>query len=353
MATKEPRKLRRRNNAGTRAKIAVDARRRPTTAAARRPLWIRISVWALVGAFVVGFAVFGFINYPLTRTQPQVVATVNGVKIYQTDVDKRLSLYEAMYNMDLSDPTFKKQVISELIDEELMLQDAKTKGITASAADVKSQSDSLMGELDSIYSSRTATLQALNKHGIKQRDITDFVTRQVTITKLYNQVTASATVTDKEVSDYYNAHKSDYVIPEKVHMYQILLNTKSDADSVMAKLNAGADFAATAKQYSVDTATKDQGGDRGYVSTADIAPELATPLFKLKSGQIAGPIQSGTQWFIIKATDRTPSRQQTLDEVKASIQSDLLNQKRYDLFDAYLKGLHDKATITQSGSSPS
>jgi len=349
MASKAPASGRGNKGTGGTPHPVRNDRRRATTAAARRPLWIRISVWALVAAFVVGFAVLGFINYPLVRgVQPQVVATVNGTKIYQSDVQKRLSLYEAMYNMDLSDPTFTGQIISELIDEELMLEEARAKGITASADDVKKQSDNLMSQMDYVYSSRTATLQAFNKHGIKQRDVNNYLQRQVIITNLYNQVTAGITVSDAEVADYYNAHKSDYVIPQKVHMYQIVLNSKADADSVLAKLNAGADFASTAKQYSVDTPTKDQGGDRGYVAAAEVAPELATPLFRLKPGEIAGPIQSGNQWFIIKAGDSTPARQQTLDEVKDSIKADLLGQKRYQTFDAYLKGLRDKATITQT-----
>ncbi|HEU4914112.1 MAG TPA: peptidylprolyl isomerase [Candidatus Saccharimonadales bacterium] len=82
--------------------------------------------------------------------------------------------------------------------------------------------------------------------------------------------------------------------------------TQSKANEAYAKLQSGADFAAIAKEYSEDTATKDNGGDYGFAisqSDRDLPPQVIDVLFKLKAGEVSEIINTGTTLEIVRVKD--------------------------------------------------
>jgi peptidyl-prolyl cis-trans isomerase D len=137
-----------------------------------------------------------------------------------------------------------------------------------------------------------------------------------------------------DVQRFYNDNIQQYQTPEQVRASHILLNTagkdeatvKKQADDLLAKVKAGADFAALAKQYSEDTASKVNGGDLDFFSRGRMVPEFEDAAFKLEPGQVSDVVKSQFGFHIIKVTEKRPGTTRTLDQVRQEIQQQLAAQ---------------------------
>jgi peptidyl-prolyl cis-trans isomerase C len=151
-------------------------------------------------------------------------------------------------------------------------------------------------------------------------------------------------VADDEVRAYFDAKKSDFSEPEKRRMAQILVSSEGDAKSVVAALAKGGDFAELAKSRSRDITTASSGGDLGWV-TADHVPPLFGAVLTLQAGQYTQPVRTSSGWHIIKVVEVAPKRLLTFDEAKGMAAEAVSEQKKRTMRDAWLKKLHDAATI--------
>jgi hypothetical protein len=119
---------------------------------------------------------------------------------------------------------------------------------------------------------------------------------------------------------------------EQIHARQMVLGTQDDAMSAMAQLQSGADFAQLAQQVSIDTATKDKGGDLGWFAKGglgDSAPETAA--FALQPGQLSDVVQGSRGFSVIQVVERDPARAVPADQLASQRQkafSDWLDTRR-------------------------
>ena len=121
-------------------------------------------------------------------------------------------------------------------------------------------------------------------------------------------------------------------------MQQILILDKGEAEKVHQEAaKPGADFAALARKYSLDSRTKSQGGLLGEMHRGELEPELAETLFHLKPGQVSEPIESedGIHLF------RVVSVKTGLDELRPQIEERLVAARRGD----YVEELRASAKI--------
>src|SRR5499427_7073930 len=134
---------------------------------------------------------------------------------------------------------------------------------------------------------------------------------------------ARQTVTPQEVQQRYNANLQMYSTPEQVRASHILFKTdgKNDAaqmkkaQDVLAKVKAGGDFAALAKQYSEDDASKVNGGDLDYFGKGTMFKEFEDVVWNMKPSQISDVTKSPAGLHIIKFVDRRPATTKTLAQV--------------------------------------
>ena len=96
---------------------------------------------------------------------------------------------------------------------------------------------------------------------------------------------------------------------EQLHVAHILFAKREDADAALKRLQAGEDFAATAKETSQDEATKDNGGDLGWIPKGVMAPEFEAAAFQLQPGQVSPVVQTQLGFHLIKVLERDPSRE--------------------------------------------
>jgi peptidyl-prolyl cis-trans isomerase D len=150
----------------------------------------------------------------------------------------------------------------------------------------------------------------------------------------------SVSVDAAEVRQYYEANAKQYGQEEQRSAAHILIAVKpdaSDADKAAAKKKADdiaaqakanpAKFAELAKQYSEDPGSAPQGGELGALPRGSLEKNFEDAEWKLKVGEIAGPVLTDFGWHVIKLTGITPAKMRPFDEVKAQIETDLKRQK--------------------------
>jgi foldase protein PrsA len=107
------------------------------------------------------------------------------------------------------------------------------------------------------------------------------------------------------------------------------VQSKEKAVEVKTKLDGGAKFAELAKEYSVDEQNKEQGGSLGTFKKGSMEKEFENVAFKMKKGEISGPVETSFGFHIIEITDKTPAVTKTYEEVKEVIK-DTLKTKKID-----------------------
>jgi len=148
-----------------------------------------------------------------------------------------------------------------------------------------------------------------------------------------------------EVKKHYEENVKQYGQEEQRAAAHILIAVKpdaSDADKAAAKKKAEdiaaqakatpAKFAELAKQYSQDPGSATQGGDLGFQPRGTLEKSFEDLEWKMKVGDVAGPVQTGFGWHVIKLNSITPAKMKPFDEVKTQIETDLKRQKATQKF---------------------
>jgi peptidyl-prolyl cis-trans isomerase D len=142
-------------------------------------------------------------------------------------------------------------------------------------------------------------------------------------------------VSPQDVQRYYEDNEQQYATPEQVRASHILLKTegkddaavKKQAEELLAKAKAGADFAELATKYSEDDSSKVKGGDLGLFPKGQMVPEFDAVAFVLQPGQISDLVKTQFGYHIIKVIEKKPATKRTLDEVRPQIEDQLKSQR--------------------------
>jgi len=111
---------------------------------------------------------------------------------------------------------------------------------------------------------------------------------------------------------------------DEVHARHILVKTEAEAKDVVAKLKAGADFAALAKEKSTDPAAA-SGGDLGFFKAGDMLPEFSAVAFSLKAGQYSDtPVQTRYGWHVVKVEERRQAPAPTYEQVHEELRQAMI-----------------------------
>lgn len=153
----------------------------------------------------------------------------------------------------------------------------------------------------------------------------------------------SVSPTDEELQQYYQDHQDQYV---EVHARHILIKVAETAapeeleaarqqiQDLKRQLDEGADFAELAKAHSQDESNAPNGGDLGFFGPGAMVKPFEEAAFALEVGQVSEPVQTTFGFHLIKAQER---RVKTFEDVKATIQTDLEQEKQDAAFDALME----------------
>ena len=138
-------------------------------------------------------------------------------------------------------------------------------------------------------------------------------------------------VSAEDIKRSYEDNQQQYSTPEQVRASHILLKTegkddaavKKQAEDLLAKVKAGADFAKLATEYSEDEGSKTKGGDLDFFPKGQMVPEFDKAAFSMKVGEISPLVKTQYGYHIIKLTDKKAPTTKSLDEVRAQIEDQI------------------------------
>ena len=255
-----------------------------------------------------------------------------------------------------------KDVLRDLIDQQLLLEKGKDLGITADTEVIK-RLDEMRKEMhmDSMEDlEKAATSQGISYEDFKQNLKNQIITQQV----ISKEVGSRMNVSKDELQQFYDDHKSQLEQPEQIRLSELLISTDKDkkdknppadetqlvaaaqakADDLLAQLRKGASFEDLAKKNS-DGPTAAQGGDLGYFKRATLAKELEEKTFAMKPGDVSDVIRTKQGFVILKVAEHQQAGVPPLSQIEGKVQDALYMQKLQPALRAYLQKLREEAFI--------
>ena len=305
-----------------------------------------------------------------------VMATVDGRKIFRSDVDK---YYENNVASAQQAPSgeqataLRLNILHQMIDDEILMRRAEKLGLLATDDEV----DRKFNEFKAPFTQEEFD-KRLQERKITLADFKRDIRRSITVDKVLNkEVSSKINVTDQDITDYYNAHKAEFnLIEPTYHLAQIMVTpapnpqahnqndkAQNEADArkkiemIANRLDSGDDFATLAMKYSEDPETSGNGGDLGTVEESGLKgtdPATRDAVIKLKPGQyssivsVVNPATRQSMGFrIVKLLAKEPAGQRELADprVQQAVRSQLHDRREQLLKAAYYEVLRDNAKV--------
>ena len=148
------------------------------------------------------------------------------------------------------------------------------------------------------------------------------------------------TVSDDDVSAWYEENKDQYRDEEQRRVSHILIETgddeaaaKAKAEALLAEIKGGADFATVAEENSEDSFSAENGGDLDYITPGMMDDAFDSAVFSLKNvGDVTDVVKTEFGFHIIKLTDLKPETIKPFSDVAGEIRDNLITEKATDRF---------------------
>ncbi len=150
--------------------------------------------------------------------------------------------------------------------------------------------------------------------------------------------------TEQEAKAYYEKHRSQYVVPESVHLSHILLKTEKEANEALGRIKKGEKFGDVARQVSI-CPSRTNGGDLDWLPKGRLVKEIEDVAFSMKPDEIKGPVHSKFGWHILLQQGKRPAQESSFDQVKDYIIEQLKFQKQQDEYEKLAESLRKKAGV--------
>ncbi|TCK17798.1 peptidyl-prolyl cis-trans isomerase D [Thiogranum longum] len=382
--------------------------------------------WVIIGLVIMTFALFGLGSYLQDKSQVYA-AKVNDTEISPRELQQayqqqRARMQEMMgdaYNPALiDDALLRKQALDGLINRELLLQAARDNGLTISDALLAAQihaipafqedgefSEKRYRDLVTRRGQTVSQVEYATRNSLLTEQLLSGVGGTVFVTageldrayRLQNQkrdfaylivsakpFESTVKINEEQIKTYYEKHIDDFIVPERVKLSYLRLNSdglgdslevneadleayyearkvslktkeqrrashilisvaadadeetvakaRAEADAIRARLAAGADFAELAKENSDDPGSAKQGGDLGFFNTGDMVPEFDKTVFAMEKGDVSEPIRTQFGFHIIKLTDVKGGEIPPLAEIRDDLVREMQQEKIDEIF---------------------
>lgn len=226
-------------------------------------------------------------------------------------------------------------VLDGIIADRLVQKEAKKKKVEVKDEDIQKELDTIIAQ----YGSEDALVVELEKQGSSLDSLKEDIISYLQMTELVKQ---EVEVTDEEIATAYEESKEGLATPAQIRASHILVEEEAKAKEVMAKLKDGAKFEDLAKEYSVDSANAEAGGDLGYFGEGDMVAEFEKVAMAMKVDEAPQMAKSEFGYHIIKVTDKQEAKNPTLEESKEELKESLLTSKVEAEYPMWLESLKEE-----------
>ncbi len=276
------------------------------------------------------FLMLIFVSHSQAEIVERVVARINDKIITLSELEGAYQELKGALPERERMPS-KRELLERMIENRLLLQEAKREGIKVSQGEVQENIERVKAG----FLSEKAFELALEREGIKIEDLEKRYEEELMIKKLIDrEVKPEVEVTKREIRDYYEKNKGRFREKERVRMRHILFEDYSQSLEAWKKIKSGVDFKKVAK-----------GGHLGSFKRGQLDREIEEVTFSLKEGEISSIIKTESGYHIIKLEKKEEARLKKLSEVKEVIRNILSSQKMEKKIKEYLKKLKAKQEI--------
>ena len=232
------------------------------------------------------------------------------------------------------------QVINLLVSFEWVEGEAKAQNLKATDAEVKKAFDA---QRKQSFPKDADYKKFLANSGQTEQDILKRVRLDTLSNKIRDKVVKGKDkVSDAQVAAYYNKNKSSFGQPETRDLRVVLTNTKAKANQAKAALQNGTGWPAVAKKYSIDDASKAQGGKLPGVAKGQQEKAFDDAIFSAKKGALTGPVKTQFGWYVFDVTKVTPASQQTLAQATPQIKQTLGTQNQQKALNSFVTDFRNR-----------
>jgi peptidyl-prolyl cis-trans isomerase SurA len=276
-----------------------------------------------------------------------IAAVVNDDVVLQSDVEDQLYQYLAQTKAQ-PDPaevdTLRRQVLEQLINEKLIVAEARRAGLTTTDAEINRQIDEALRQKKEALGGETAfqdqlrsenTTEAMVRERYRQQ-----LQREILAQRMVEKALPRRAVSPAEAQTYFKEHPDKF--PNKpgevrLQVIQIPATADSAADArgkaaaleARRRITSGEKFAKVAAEVSEDPGSARSGGDLGFFTRGSMDPSLEQAAFGLKTGELSAPIRTPFGWHLVEVLER--------DTLRTRAGTDSLDDKGQPLLEAHAR----------------
>ncbi len=276
----------------------------------------------------------------------RVIAVVNDEIITMSDLQRE----QTKNNDNKAD---ERLLLEEMIDRKLQMSAAKRAGMDVTEKELSEAIADIMKR----YSMDRKQFEAeLAKEGLTLEQYRAELKEQMTLSRVFNKyVRSGMSVDDREIRVYYEQNAKVFTLPEEIRVRHIFLKLPQNASAaqkaearekaaaVAERAKKGEDFILLVREFS-ESRSAVNDGDLGYMQREHALPEIEQATRSLKPGEIAGPIQTASGFYVIRLEEaRMPVK--PLEKVKDEISNILYQQKVENSYKSWLQTLRSESHI--------
>lgn len=268
------------------------------------------------------------------KTVNRIVAWVNDEIITEAEIDEAMNMLGSDITPQQMD-RLRQDVLNKLIEEKIILQEAKRQEIKVSPGEVEETLDEVKKQFKSIDDFK----KALEEEGLTEDDLR----------KEYEENLIKRELIDREINVVVSADELQQIREDshyQIKVRHILVKTKPEAILILARLDKGEKFEDLAKNYSLDTATKNKGGMIDFFSQGKMVKEFSDASFALvRPGEISSIVETKFGFHIIQLIEKKELTDAELNEIVKIQESKIRQVKFKEEFANWMTKLKEKTYI--------
>lgn len=302
-------------------------------------------------------ALLSWIPFSYAEVVDKIVVIINDEIITQGDLDRILYpiyvQYRNLYSPEEVEGRMeaaRHTVLRQLIQDKLLLSEAKRKKIEVTDDEVEERMD----ELKRRFQTEEEFKKAMSEENLILVQLEKQFRERIMIDKLIDmEIRRTVSISPSEIISYYESHKSQFKEPRKVKLRSILIRTNEErseeeairaAKQILKRLKKGGNFGLLAKEYSEGPYAA-SGGDMGWVKEGELMGRINDLVFTLDENEISGILKTNLGFHVFKVEEKVDAREMEFPAAKAHVERFLFNKKIEEKLGQWIEQLKNDAYI--------
>ncbi|WP_042274921.1 peptidylprolyl isomerase [[Clostridium] dakarense] len=309
--------------------------------------------------FYIGM--ISLLSFSIIGCSNKNIATVNGINITKEQYEKTMDIinhtnkYKDINYVDKienkNNKDIKNNVLSFMIDNEVLYQKAKEEGFTPKSEDVELK----YKEIENALNKNIKYKKLINELNLDKEYLMEEVKKDMTINNYKLDFENKIKIGNDDIQKYYFQNKNDFKIKEINASHILISNLDKDnklvnkeenealrkkANNILIRIHNGESFEELAKEYSDDKSSGKNGGQLGYFNKGDKNIEFTNEVFKLNKGEISNIIETSQGYHIVKVNDKI-DKLKSIKESEGDINKEILKK----LYIEHIENLNKESDI--------